>query len=146
MNYSDFDSLTGLGNTRLMQARFAQFAGDRSEFGLILIDIDGLIYFNDRYGHNVGDEKLKEIAKLICQNLPDGIDVFRTGGDEFLILINYLKMAEVVLLAMRICKAVNQNYSHLAPLRRLVCMSDLSNVEVPLPLTVSCGVAFYPKV
>jgi diguanylate cyclase (GGDEF)-like protein len=48
-------------------------------------------YFNARYGHNVGDEKLKEIAKLICQNLPDGIDVFRTGGDEFLILIIYLK-------------------------------------------------------
>ena len=52
-------------------------------------------------------------------------------------------MAEVVLLAMRICKAVNQNSSHLPPLRRLVCMSDLSNVEVLLPLTVSCGVAFY---
>jgi len=146
MNNSDIDSLTELGNRRMMQTRFAQLAGDRSKFGLILIDIDGLIYFNDRYGHNVGDEKLKEIAKLICQNLPDGIDVFRTGGDEFLILINYLKIAEVVLLAMRICKAVNQNYSHLPPLRRLVCMSDLSNVEVPLPLTVSCGVAFYPKV
>jgi GGDEF domain-containing protein len=41
------------------------------------------IYFNDRYGHKVGDEKLKEIAKLICPNLPDGIDVFRTGGDKF---------------------------------------------------------------
>jgi GGDEF domain-containing protein len=42
MNYSDFDSLTGLGNTRLMQARFAQLAGDRSKFGLILIDIANL--------------------------------------------------------------------------------------------------------
>jgi diguanylate cyclase (GGDEF)-like protein len=129
----------------MMQTRFAQLAGDRSKFGFILIDIDGLIYFNDRYGHNVGDEKLKEIAKLICQNLPDGIDVFRTGGDEFLILINYLKMAEVVLLAMRICKAVNQNYSHLPPLRRFFGMSDNSYVEVYFPLTVSCGVAFYPE-
>jgi diguanylate cyclase (GGDEF)-like protein len=145
MNNSDIDSLTELGNRRMMQTRFAQLAGARSKFGFILIDIDGLIYFNDRYGHNVGDEKLKEIAKLICQNLPDGIDVFRAGGEEFLILINNLKMAEVVLLAMRICKAVNQNYSHLPPLRRLVCMSDNSYVEVPLPLTVSCGVAFYPE-
>ena len=146
MNNSDIDSLTELGNRRMMQTRFAQCAGDRSQFGFILIDIDGFIYFNDRYGHNVGDEKLKEIAKLICQNLPDGIDVFRTGGDEFLILINYLKMAEVVLLAMRICKAVNQNYSHLPPLRRFFDMSDNSYVEVYFPLTVSCGVAFYPKV
>ena len=68
MNYSNFDSLTGLDNTRLIQARFAQGAGDRAEFGMILIDVDGLIYFNDRYGHAEGDEKLKQIAKLICQN------------------------------------------------------------------------------
>ncbi len=59
MNNLDIDSLTELGNRRMMQTRFAQFAGERSKLGVILIDIDGLIYFNDRYGHNVGDEKLK---------------------------------------------------------------------------------------
>ncbi|MEG4631976.1 GGDEF domain-containing protein [Microcoleus sp. AR_TQ3_B6] len=145
MNYSDFDSLTGLGNTRLMQARFAQCAGEQTEFGMILIDVDGLIYFNDRYGHDEGDEKLKQIAKLICQNLPDGIDVFRAGGEEFIIILTDFKMAEVVLLAMRICKAVNQEFSHLPPLRRFYCMRDGSYVEVYFPLTVSCGVAFYPE-
>ena len=145
MNYSDFDSLTGLGNTTLMQARFAQCAGDRAEFGIILIDIDGFIYFNDMYGHDEGDEKLKQIAKLICQNLPDGIDVFRAGGEEFMIILTNLKMAEVVLLAMQICKAVNQEFSHLPPLQRDFWMSDRSCVEVYFPLTVSCGVAFYPE-
>jgi diguanylate cyclase (GGDEF)-like protein len=118
VNYSDFDSLTGLGNSRLMQARFAQCVGEPTEFGIILIDRDGFIYFNDRYGPNEGDEKLKLIAKLICQNLPDGMDVFRAGGEEFMIIISNLKMAEVVLLAMRICKAVNQEFSHIPPLRR----------------------------
>ncbi|MCC3540951.1 MAG: GGDEF domain-containing protein, partial [Microcoleus sp. PH2017_22_RUC_O_B] len=103
MNYSGIDSFTELGNRRLMQTRFDQFAGDGTEFAIILIDIDGFIYFNDRYGHAEGDEKLKLIAKLICQNLPDGIDVFRAGGEEFIIIINNLKMAEVVLLAMQIC-------------------------------------------
>jgi GGDEF domain-containing protein len=48
MNYSDFDSFTGLGNTRFMQARFAQCVGEKTKFGIILIDIDGFIYFNDR--------------------------------------------------------------------------------------------------
>ncbi|MEG4419296.1 GGDEF domain-containing protein [Microcoleus sp. LAD1_D5] len=145
MNYSDFDSFTGLGNTRLMQARFAQCVGEQTEFGMIWIDVDGLIYFNDRYGHAEGDEKLKQIAKLICQNLPDGIDVFRAGVEEFIIILTNLKMAEVVLLAMRICKAVNQEFSHLPPLRRFFSMSDNSYVEVYFPLTVSCGVAFYPE-
>lgn len=73
------------------------------------------------------------------------MDVFRAGGEEFMIIITNLKMAEVVLLAMRICKAVNHNFSHLPPLRRFFCMSDLSYVEVNFPLTVSCGVAFYPQ-
>ncbi len=145
MNYSDFDSFTGLGNTRLMQARFAQCVGEQTEFGMIWIDVDGLIYFNDRYGHAEGDEKLKQIAKLICQNLPDGIDVFRAGGEEFIIILTNLKMAEVVLLAMRICKAVNQEFSHLPPLQRFSCMRDCSFVKVYFPLTVSCGVAFYPE-
>ncbi|MCC3407381.1 MAG: GGDEF domain-containing protein [Microcoleus sp. PH2017_10_PVI_O_A] len=137
MNYSGIDSFTELGNRRLMQTRFDQFAGDGTEFAIILIDIDGFIYFNDRYGHAEGDEKLKLIAKLICQNLPDGIDVFRAGGEEFIIIINNLKMAEVVLLAMQICKAVNQKFSHLPPLERFFSMSDLSYVKVNFPLTVS---------
>jgi diguanylate cyclase (GGDEF)-like protein len=106
---------------------------------MILIDVDGLIYFNDRYGHAEGDEKLKQIAKLICQNLPDGIDVFRADGEEFIIITN-LKMAEVVLLAMRICKAVNQEFSHLPPLQRFYCMRDSSFVKVYFPLTVSTGI------
>jgi diguanylate cyclase (GGDEF)-like protein len=145
MNYSDFDSFTGLGNTRLMQARFAQCVAEQTEFGTIWIDVDGLTYFNHRYSHAEGDEKLKQIAKLICQNLQDGIDVFRAGGEEFIIILTNLKMAEVVLLAMRICKAVNQEFSHLPPLQRFSCMRDGSLVEVYFPLTVSCGVAFYPE-
>ncbi|MEG4801448.1 diguanylate cyclase [Microcoleus sp. ARI1-B5] len=63
MNYSDIDSFTELGNRKLMQTRFDQFAGDGTKFGIILIDRDGFIYFNDRYGHTAGDEKLKQIAK-----------------------------------------------------------------------------------
>jgi len=106
---------------------------------MILIDVDGLIYFNARYGHAEGDERLKQIAKLICQNLPDGIDVFRADGEEFIIITN-LKMAEVVLLAMRICKAVNQEFSHLPPLQRFSCMRDSSFVKVYFPLTVSTGI------
>ena len=128
-----------------MQARFAQCVSEQTEFGMIWIDVDGLIYFNDRYGHDEGDEKLKQSAKWICQNLPDGIDVFRAGGEEFIIILTDFKMAEVVLLAMQICKAVNQAFSHLPPLQRDFWMSDRSYLEVNLPLTVSCGVAFYPE-
>ncbi len=74
-----------------------------------------------------------------------GIDVFRSGGDEFLIFVNDLKMAEVLSLAVKICKEVNEQFSHLPPLKRSFSMSDFSDLEVDFPLTISCGVAFYPE-
>lgn len=145
MNDSNRDNLTGLGNQSLIQTRFQQYADDQAQFGIILVDIDGFIYFNDCYGHHEGDEKLKQIANLICQTVPPGIDVFRSGGEEFVVLLNHLTMAEVLSLAMQICKAVNEPFSHLPPLKRFFSMADLSHLEVNSPLTVSCGVAFYPE-
>ncbi|MBD2078289.1 GGDEF domain-containing protein [Phormidium sp. FACHB-592] len=145
MNDSNRDNLTGLGNQSLIQTRFKQYAGDQTQFGIILVDIDGFIYFNDCYGHNEGDEKLKQIAHLIRQTVPSEIDVFRSGGDEFVVFLNNLRRAEVLSLAMQICKAVNEQFSHLPPLKRYFSMGDLSHLEVLFPLTVSCGVAFYPE-
>lgn len=145
MTDSDRDGLTGLKNRKLLQNCFNDYAGDNSMFGLILIDVDGFICFNDYYGHAEGDEKLKQIAQIISQNVPNGVDVFRSGGDEFAVLLNDLNMAEVVTLAMQICKTVNKNFAHMPPLRRFFHMYDLSLGEVHYPLTVSCGVAFYPE-
>lgn len=145
MNDSNRDELTDLGNQSETQTRFKQYAGNQAQFGIILVDIDGFRYFNQAYSYSEGDEKLKQIANLICQTVPPGIDVFRSGGDEFLIFINNLRMAKVVSLAMQICKAVNEPFSHLPPLKRRLFMSDRSELEVSFPLTVSCGVAFYPE-
>jgi diguanylate cyclase (GGDEF)-like protein len=145
MNGADSDGLTGLKNRKSLQNCFDEFSGDNSRFGLILVDVDGLIYFNDFYGHAEGDEKLKQIAALLCQNVPNGADVFRSAGDEFTILLKDLNMAEVVALAMQICKAVNQTFAHMPPLRRFFWMRDHSFLDVHYPLTVSCGVAFYPE-
>jgi diguanylate cyclase (GGDEF)-like protein len=144
MNDLVHDELTGLKNRKSLQKCFNEYSGANSRFGLILIDVDGLIYFNDFYGHVEADEKLKQIADLLCQNVPNGVDVFRSGGDEFAILIKDLNMAEVVALAMQICKAINQTFAHMPPLRRFYGMRDRSRLEVHYPLTASCGVAFYP--
>ncbi|WP_271251693.1 GGDEF domain-containing protein [Pseudanabaena sp. Chao 1811] len=145
MNVSEYDGLTGLKNRKSLQKCFDEYSEANSRFGLILIDVDGLIYFNDFYGHVEGDEKLKQIADLLCQNVPNGVDVFRSAGDEFTILLKDLNIAEVVALVMQICKAVNQTFAHMPPLRRFYGMRDRSRLEVHYPLTVSCGVAFYPE-
>ncbi len=48
MNGSNLDFLTRLGNRNLIQSHFNQYAGDQAKFGIVLIDIDGLIYSGNR--------------------------------------------------------------------------------------------------
>ncbi|HEY9749742.1 MAG TPA: diguanylate cyclase, partial [Allocoleopsis sp.] len=58
-----------------------------SRIGVVLIDIDQLILFNDRYGHHQGDEALEKIAYIIDHEVPPGFEANRIGGEEFLILL-----------------------------------------------------------
>ncbi|WP_137939811.1 diguanylate cyclase [Chitinivorax sp. B] len=85
------DSLTGLRNryafNQVIGQRFQFLANrhDKTQQLLILIDLDGLKRINDRYGHNTGDELLKQFAKGL-QKLDQHCDAaFRLGGDEFAI-------------------------------------------------------------
>ncbi|MBB5017717.1 diguanylate cyclase (GGDEF)-like protein [Chitinivorax tropicus] len=85
------DSLTGLRNryafNQMVGQRFRFLANmeDHNQQILILIDLDGLKRINDQYGHNTGDELLKQFAKGL-QKLDQHYDAsFRLGGDEFAI-------------------------------------------------------------
>ncbi len=58
-------------------------------FVIAMIDIDNFKSINDRYGHTVGDEVLKRIAKLLAAHLRDEDIISRWGGEEFLVLLKY---------------------------------------------------------
>lgn len=77
------DSLTGLYNRHAL----TMDVKDIYDKGLTLImfDIDDFKNVNDTYGHEVGDELIKEFAHALKENFPDD-KVYRYGGDEFLIL------------------------------------------------------------
>ena len=61
-------------------------AGEESPFALVVCDVNGLKHVNDSLGHKAGDDYLVRSARLIC-NLFDHSPVFRTGGDEFTVLL-----------------------------------------------------------
>lgn len=87
------DELTGLFNRRHMLEVLAQHQKrlERSghhRFCLALIDIDHFKRINDTYGHNVGDEVLREFAATLQASLRDTDVLARWGGEEFLLLIN----------------------------------------------------------
>jgi diguanylate cyclase (GGDEF)-like protein len=85
------DALTDLPNRRALPEHLARFVADAARTGLpfsvIAMDIDGLKTVNDSFGHDAGDQLLRNFAKAIHEAIR-GSDVgLRVGGDEFLILL-----------------------------------------------------------
>jgi diguanylate cyclase (GGDEF)-like protein len=85
------DALTGLGNHRAFQeeldARIAQARDDGSNLALLMVDVDDLKKINDQRGHAAGDDLLRSVAQMMRANLRRGDTAYRTGGDEFALLI-----------------------------------------------------------
>lgn len=87
------DHLTGLPNRRSLfdrSVRFLAIACRRKEpFGLVMFDIDRFKEVNDRFGHREGDRALVHIATTASQALREGDEIFRYGGEEFIILLTH---------------------------------------------------------
>jgi diguanylate cyclase (GGDEF)-like protein len=85
------DALTGLGNHRAFQeeldARIAQARDDGLPMALLMIDVDDLKKVNDQQGHAAGDDLLRSVAQIMRANLRRGDGAYRTGGDEFALLL-----------------------------------------------------------
>lgn len=88
---ADLDSVTGLPNHRAAQERFeflfSQAQQSGSSLGVLMIDVDNFKHFNDAYGHVVGDQVLKTVARVL-RDVVRPYDVpARYGGDEFIVLM-----------------------------------------------------------
>lgn len=81
---AELDRLTGLFN----QAALASRIEDSGDFGgvVAVCDMDNFKEINDRYGHLVGDEILRNIGSLLQSSIRHADEAFRWGGDEFVIL------------------------------------------------------------
>ena len=86
------DPLTGLPNRRAAEERLqkerARTPRDGHGFALALVDLDHFKMVNDRYGHAVGDEVLKAVARRFESGLREGDWVARWGGEEFLFVLH----------------------------------------------------------
>ncbi len=85
------DSLTGLPNRRLLEDRFRQaIAGatrHRKPLALLLLDVDGFKWVNDKLGHAIGDRFLVSMVRRLTAGIRVGDTACRYGGDEFVLLL-----------------------------------------------------------
>lgn len=86
------DSMTGVANRRgweeaLTAAEDARIRDYRQGFAVVMADLDHLKRTNDTFGHQAGDELIRQAARILTETAPPGALVARLGGDEFGVLI-----------------------------------------------------------
>ncbi|WP_053601564.1 GGDEF domain-containing protein [Bacillus sp. FJAT-18017] len=95
------DSLTGIANRHQidtwLEGCIENCSYSNNAFSVAFFDIDHFKAINDRYGHHVGDEALKEIVSLIEKNLGAGELFGRWGGEEFIVIIQKPEKEAVIL-------------------------------------------------
>lgn len=129
------DKLTGLVNRCYLLSLFEDYLKkyDSSNFmlGILFLDLDGFKPVNDNFGHDVGDEVLKEISKRLTKSVRNIDTVARIGGDEFVILIPYIVDDMILkIIASRIIEVINEKIY-------------TNNHE--LTIGVSIGISIYSK-
>lgn len=96
------DMLTGFSNRQLLNKRLEEYAGYGDSITLAFIDINGLKIINDQCGHMEGDNYLIHVAQVLT-DITKGynMDLFRYGGDEFVMMSNTLNENEILHLLER---------------------------------------------
>lgn len=91
------DILTGLANRRKLMERLPAFLNDSTnrDKALIYIDVDNIKFINDSLGHDYGDMLIAGIAQRLSSLLMPPDELFRLGGDEFIILTTFSSMKEI---------------------------------------------------
>jgi diguanylate cyclase (GGDEF)-like protein/PAS domain S-box-containing protein len=127
------DYLTGLPNRRAaetrLQVEWSRARRDQCSFAIALVDVDRFKLVNDQYGHQIGDQALVHVARLLFGNMRGGDWIARWGGEEFLVCFHDLDARGALTAGERA--------------RKLVRGKPVKLTQGDLPLTVSIGIALY---
>ncbi len=109
---AQYDALTGTRNRRIFDEHFSrlwrQAIDDSRTLVIALIDVDHFKAYNDRYGHQAGDETLRRVAQTLQTFVSRPLDVLgRYGGEEFAIVLYDTQQEEALELANRMRTAVS---------------------------------------
>ena len=136
---ANIDPLTGVANRRkmkeMLETVMKEYETQRYETVIAMVDVDFFKKVNDTYGHDVGDEVLKMLAKILRERheKDEGFHVSRWGGEEFLIFYERHKRSK---------EEVVQEFDCL---RQQIQDTVVLYNDIEMKITVTIGLAFYEK-
>jgi methyl-accepting chemotaxis protein len=130
------DPLTNLYTKRLLIEMLPRILGKSKRLKerllcVIFFDIDNFKRINDTYGHNIGDDVLRQVAGILIQNTRSDDYCVRYGGEEFVLICFHDDEASTIQMAERI--------------RRETAAQEFGSNEDKFSITISAGIAFYDE-
>jgi diguanylate cyclase (GGDEF)-like protein len=137
LTFAFTDYLTGLKTRgyfeQQLELELKRCERKKTTLVLLMLDIDFFKPLNDRYGHNVGDQVLRDVSSLLTKDMREIDTVARYGGEEFVIILPETSLQAGIRVAQRIRRSVE---------RAKFFAGSSATVE---QLTISIGVAVYPQ-
>ncbi|KZN43850.1 putative bifunctional diguanylate cyclase/phosphodiesterase [Pseudoalteromonas luteoviolacea] len=129
------DALSGLPNRLLLQDRLIQACKrakrHKHQFAVIFLDLNKFKLINDTYGHDSGDELLKQVAKKLTSTIRACDTVSRIGGDEFVLLIDAMED--------------RRNVRHVIDKIFAAASGEYGIKTTSVNISFSAGIALYPN-
>jgi len=129
------DTLTNLPNRRYLEEHIEQIihiaSREKQNFAILFLDLDRFKIINDTLGHDAGDQLLKVVSRRIKNILRESDILVRTGGDEFIIVVQNIKSKD------------EPAYISNKILKELEAPFDVQ--EHQLNISASIGIAIYPE-
>lgn len=139
------DELTNLPSRRALSQSISTLG---KRYCIAMVDVDHFKKFNDKYGHDIGDQVLKKLASQLRQ--VRGGKAFRYGGEEFTVLFPNKTLHEAALSCNDLCKKVANNPFMLRDKKRPKIRQTDTNKKnstkaKPLTITISIGLSEYTQ-
>jgi diguanylate cyclase (GGDEF)-like protein len=136
LKMSRLDPLMEIGNRMAFEEKFDEYhrhaLQEGQRYAVVMCDVDNFKLCNDNFGHQLGDDVLRQVAAAIRERLRAGDAAFRYGGEEILMLLGHQDLAGAVAAADRI--------------RASIASLEFAAYDgsPPFHVTVSCGVVCNP--
>jgi diguanylate cyclase (GGDEF)-like protein len=131
---ANHDLLTGLPNYRFLQERLATMRVDLENgrrSAVLMVDMDGLKLYNDALGHDAGDRAIQRVAEELRAAVRGEDLVARTGGDEFVVVMEGVSQEEALAVSQRMHESLRGIHHEFG--------------NAPVPVRISVGLAFAPE-